>query len=556
MSLLSLCCASECMHFLKFLFIGFLFVFFSRIMSGRRISKRKSALTDVLSGDAEWRDPSDASVFAKLYNNDASHDSGDDECDTGPDADASYDSGDDEYDTRVSKRAKPADVNDEDEDEDEDVDADDDDDPEPLLLSDAPSKHHSDDAGDTVVDGKQPSSVFVLPPAPATTSTPGTGPAPASTQGADVMTNCTPSELDVLYGLHLHPLHFSHVDPTSARLKVKHDKPKFNNKANGTTAAGGGSSSNTSKDDDKNKGKDEKMSLPTIVFGPEDKPIDVILTQQGRCNWDSDLVWGNYVDPLNSHRVPGKFDSTDKAKFRISVDLMYPDKAPMVQFLSKVHETIMHKIIEEKDPSMLHITQPIYDDAKATYSGLGLDPKMVEEKIMEKYRKDVRALFNPTFAMKEDRRFGWGAGIRAGMSASGKLTKRAEEYLLSEHKYGNPPVWPHSMMADLFKQKVTYLAADLPVTRSEPMPPGARAPVARLIKFQDGNDSERFIKSGTNVALQVQMRVVKNLDTGGFTFSYLLKAVHICGTEFNGESGSNRVGGEHGDPLAGFAIAE
>lgn len=399
---------------------------------------------------------------------------------------------------------------------------------------------------DAEADVKEPDTpvlgdAFVLPPAPSSPSPPSLPATENNTNPGDaqVVTDCAPSELDVAYGMHLHPLHHSHIDPTSARLKLEQ-----------VAAA----KSSDSKDDD-HKGAAPKVPLPSVVFGDPDKSIDVFMTQQGRVSWDTDLVWGNYVDPMTSERTAGKFDSTDKAKVRISVGLMFPENAPFVQWLEKVRDTVMHKIIEEKDPSMLHVTQPLYDAAVETYNGLGLEPEMTKRKVMEKYRKDARALFHGTYTMKEDKRYGWGAGINASMTATAKLSKKAEAYLTSDKMYGNPPEWPHPLMQDLFENKITYLAADLPVTHSDPMPKGGKAPVARVIKFESENDAKRFIHGGTNVALQVQMRIVKHPDTGGYTFSYRLKAVHICGTEFNGESGSNRVGGVHGDPLIGFAVA-
>lgn len=406
--------------------------------------------------------------------------------------------------------------------------------------------------------------VFVLPDAQPHIDAGGAGGETPTAKHDDVVRYAKPSKNDVAYAFHLHPLHYSRFDPTSARLKMPGAKAstettaKSDNGDHGDEdgdADGDRKTSGTAAD----SGADNDALLPSIVFGPAETPIDVILTEQGRCSYDTDIIRGNYVDLANPHRQPGKFDVSDPKKMRIAVPLMYTTDSAFIQWLDKVRETIERRIVDERDPAMRHMTDEVFEeeeeDVREDNKDNAMDETEVMAKIMRKYLKKARKKLSlGAFVVKEDKKFGRGARITPGMSAAGTLTANAKQYIARQ--YGEVPRWPYPLQKELYEKGVTYLASTLTVTGSKPAPAAAKQPQLMNIPLSVKAEKARFIHGGRNVATQVQLRLVKHPKQDGYVISYRLKAVHICGTEFNGESGSGALGGEYGDTSCGLQVQE
>lgn len=379
---------------------------------------------------------------------------------------------------------------------------------------------------------------FVLPSAPAE--------AGAETE-VEVKRFAEPSELDVAYGLHNHELHFSRIDPTSARLVVLQKKKKDGaddstaSEAKAPAAAAGKGSGD----------KKEKVPLPNIVLGDEKTPIFTFLTQQGRCEWDTDLIKGNY-DPVGD----GKFKTSALDAIRISVPLMYEVDSPFINWIKQVAETALHKIIDERDPSMRHLTDPHYEAAventTRSLAKYNPSPEDLQQSIMQDYIGRCRAEFMDACHEKDDKKFGYGASITGVTMGSGKLTDNAKKYI--KKKYSDPPVWPIEFMKTCYENNATYVAGELKVFQNLPVAKPSAPPAAMEIKLSADTETLRCIRGGSNVALQVQMRIVPNPETRKLCFSYRLKAVHKCGKEDNGGNGSSRIGGQYSDPSGGFEV--
>lgn len=367
-------------------------------------------------------------------------------------------------------------------------------------------------------------------------------------QAEDVQRYAEPSELDVAYGLHNHELHFSRIDPTSARLVIINKKKDSENSEAKDAAASAASSK------DGGDKKKKKVPLPNIVFGDEKAPIFTFLCQQGRCEWDVDLIKGNY-DPAPA---PGdaKFKTSALDKIRIAVPLMFETDSPFVQWLKQVSDTVLHKIIEERDPSMRHITDPLYQAAESTTTSnlaeFNPTAEQLQDKIMKDYVKRCRVEFMGAYHEKDDKKFGYGASISGVTMGSGTLTEDAKKYI--KKQYGDPPVWPHEFMKTCYQNNATYVAGDLKVFQNFPVAQPAAPPAAMEIKLHTDTDTLRRIRGGTNVALQIQMRIVPNPEARKLCFSYRLKAVHKCGKEDNGGNGGTRLGGQYSDPSGGFEV--